>query len=68
MLMHILEWKEELQSNLTMVAVGYSAPAVLQWITRCWADGVRMQELADSKGFEALDQNLSYGMIKMVRG
>ena len=65
-MMNIPKWKEDLQSNLVAAAAGMNSGAVLRWIMRCWADHVKIQELFDSKGFEQLDQILSYGMIKMI--
>ena len=66
--MNIPKWKEDLQSNLVVAAAGMNSGAVLKWIIRCWTDGVKIKELVDWKGFEQLDQNLSYGMIKMIEG
>ena len=66
--MNIPQWKEDLQSNLVVAAVGLPSSAVLKWIIRCWTDGVKDQELWDSKGFEQLEQNLSYGMLQMIEG
>ena len=66
MLMHIPKWNEDLQTNLTIAAVGFSSTAVLRSINRCWAEGAQLMELYESGGFELLDQSLSFSMFKTV--